>query len=41
MTTYSITGVQIERDIDDNVINVTDVALELVFAPNSAPYSQL
>ena len=37
MTTYSITGVQIERDIDDNVINVTDVALELVFAPNSAP----
>ena len=37
MTTYSITGVQIERDIDDNVINVTDVALELVFAPNSTP----
>ena len=37
MTTYSITGVQIDRDIDDNVINVTDVALELVFAPNSTP----
>ena len=35
MTTYSITGVQVDRDIDDNVINVTDVALELVFAPNS------
>jgi Ca2+-binding RTX toxin-like protein len=37
MTTYSINGVQVERDIDDNVINVTDVALELVFAPNSTP----
>ena len=37
MTTYSITGVQVDRDIDDNVINVTDVALELVFAPNSTP----
>ena len=41
MTTYSITGVQIERDIDDKAISVTDVALELVFCSEQHTYSHL